>query len=111
MSDYFAGCRTPEELRQRHRALSRRLHPDAGGDARQFAEMTDEYRHRLDEMAKEAERAGDGETLRQVADMVASTLKAVAPGVASTIKSYAAAIDAVVNSAAAKTLGDIISKL
>lgn len=41
--NYFQGCATPEDFRGRYRDLSKRLHPDAGGNVADFQEMSRQY--------------------------------------------------------------------
>lgn len=41
--DYFAGLRTEEEVKLRWKALSKTLHPDAGGSSSEFAKMQAQY--------------------------------------------------------------------
>ncbi len=43
MSDYFDGCTTPAEVKERWRALARRHHPDRGGDAATFHRVKAAY--------------------------------------------------------------------
>ncbi|MHA1137992.1 MAG: J domain-containing protein [Candidatus Thorarchaeota archaeon] len=41
--DYFSGCTTQDELRSRYKNLAKTLHPDQGGDGKQFVEMLKQY--------------------------------------------------------------------
>ena len=51
--DYFAGCETKQDIKERRRNLSLDLHPDKkGGDASEFTEMMKQY----DQMLKEAKK-------------------------------------------------------
>jgi DnaJ-class molecular chaperone len=40
VADPFSDCIREKEVRVRYRELSRTAHPDAGGDAAEFAELT-----------------------------------------------------------------------
>ena len=39
MIEYFAGCRTPEEVRERYKELAKQHHPDAGGSTDTMQEI------------------------------------------------------------------------
>jgi curved DNA-binding protein CbpA len=43
MKDYFIGCKTEEEAKKLYRTLSKKFHPDAGGDAKKMAELNEQY--------------------------------------------------------------------
>lgn len=40
---YFTNCTTQEELKKEYRRLCKELHPDNGGDAREFVEMRRQF--------------------------------------------------------------------
>lgn len=41
--NYFSGCHTLAELKQRRGLYAKALHPDRGGDPEQFREMNQQY--------------------------------------------------------------------
>ncbi len=41
--DWFADCRTKEEIKKRYRELARQFHPDCGGSAEQFRALKAKY--------------------------------------------------------------------
>ncbi len=45
--DFFVGCRTKEEIRQRYKALSKAYHPDAGGDTETFQTLQNQYQEKM----------------------------------------------------------------
>ena len=40
---YFSKCKTKEDARKRFKILVKKMHPDNGGNAKQFIEMKEEY--------------------------------------------------------------------
>lgn len=58
----FDRCKTFVEVCQRKSTLSKLLHPDRGGDALLFGEMTAEARERIDELSEQplGGKKGDG---------------------------------------------------
>lgn len=40
---YFTNCTTQEELKKEYRRLCKELHPDNGGDAKEFVKMREEF--------------------------------------------------------------------
>ncbi len=54
---YFDNCKTTEELKEQHRSYVKLLHPDKGGNAREFADMQAEY-EAWEEPKKEQEYSG-----------------------------------------------------
>lgn len=47
-TNYFFGCETAEELKKEYHKLSRKLHPDNGGNEEQFKEMQAEFTRMFD---------------------------------------------------------------
>ena len=43
MKNWFADCRTEEQVKERFHKLAKELHPDNGGDAEQFKEMRNAF--------------------------------------------------------------------
>lgn len=83
---YFDGCDTPESVKSRYRELARRLHPDAGGDARAFAELGRQYALALQWAGRRAGRKGDYEEMRECAAMLADLLLNAAPGLGVSVR-------------------------
>lgn len=50
--DYFAGCYTREDLKERYRELAQKLHPDKGGTDLEFAEMSEQFNKLLKEKSE-----------------------------------------------------------
>ena len=44
---YFTDCTDKEQVRQRYKKLAKELHPDVGGDEKEFQEMKRQYEQRL----------------------------------------------------------------
>ena len=53
---------TADDLRRRYRELSRRYHPDKGGDNEIMAQINDEYQKALEELSAIAASKGDRES-------------------------------------------------
>jgi len=47
MSGWFSSIDDVVSLKEEYRRLSKKLHPDAGGDAEEFGAMKDEFQARL----------------------------------------------------------------
>jgi hypothetical protein len=45
--DYFRDCSSEEEVKARYRELAKSFHPDRGGSADEFAELSNQYKERL----------------------------------------------------------------
>lgn len=58
---YFADCKTAEELKKAYRVWAKRLHPDLGGDEKEFVKMRNEF-ERLWERLKNVHQNLKGET-------------------------------------------------
>ena len=48
---FFDDCSNNEELRERYLVLVKELHPDTGGDGKQFAEMQRQYDEQIKTLA------------------------------------------------------------
>lgn len=83
---YFDGCGTPESVKTRYKELAKRLHPDAGGDARAFAELGRQYALALQRAGRRAEREGDYEAMGECAAMLADILHKAAPGIGESVR-------------------------
>ena len=58
---YFSECKTIEDVKSTYRKLAMKLHPDCGGSAQAFTEMSAEYKVAF-ERFKNVFRNKDGET-------------------------------------------------
>lgn len=58
---YFEDCHTCEDVKQTYKRLAKQLHPDCGGNAEQFKEMSAEY-ERAFEAFKNIHVDAQGET-------------------------------------------------
>ncbi len=54
--NYFAGCRTLAELKQRRSLYAKALHPDRGGDPEQFKAMERQYEQAQQTLAQRQNR-------------------------------------------------------
>lgn len=52
--NYFYGCETVEDCKQRYKELSKTLHPDMGGKAEEFNEMFDQYQEAIADITAES---------------------------------------------------------
>lgn len=50
-ADYFAGCKTKEEIKKKYRSLCKMFHPDTGGDIKVMQEIN-RQKDRLDKQYK-----------------------------------------------------------
>ena len=58
---YFSECKTIEDVKSLYRKLAMKLHPDCGGSAQAFTEMSAEYKVAFERL-KNVFRNKDGET-------------------------------------------------
>lgn len=49
--NHFENIKNVEDLKARYKLLAKELHPDKGGDQKEFQEMIDEYTSKLEELA------------------------------------------------------------
>lgn len=77
--DYFNGCDTPEEMKERYRVLAKQFHPDRGGNAEDFRELKAQYEKRLQELAAKASAAGDLERWGEFAALLSDAVKLAFP--------------------------------
>lgn len=79
MQNYFEGYDTPETIRRRYFDLSKKLHPDKGGDANLFAEMNRQYQNALQSLGRKARREQDAALSQSYARLLAEGLSIFAP--------------------------------
>lgn len=86
MQNYFEGYDTPETIRRRYFDLSKKLHPDKGGDATLFAEMNRQYQNALRSLGRKARREQDAALSQSYARLLAESLSLFTPQIARFIK-------------------------
>ncbi len=59
MTSYFYDCKTNEEAKKKFRELSKKLHPDNGGNGTEFSQMKEQY-DRFNEEAEKEYHGGFG---------------------------------------------------
>jgi len=66
---------TPESLKRRYRALSKRYHPDRGGSDDIQAQINDQYQKALKQLFVMASGKGDHETANEVKHLIVQHLR------------------------------------
>lgn len=71
MRKYFVSVKNVEELKREYRKLAKRLHPDLGGNEKEFIAMKDEY----DMLFEELKTKKDGENNGRFQEIIDELLK------------------------------------
>lgn len=83
---YFDGLDTPDGVKSRYKELAKRLHPDAGGDARAFAELGRQYALALQRAGRRAGGKDDYKEMGEYAAILAEFLGKAAPGLGVSVR-------------------------
>ena len=81
MRKYFSECKTAEDVKRTYKEWAKKLHPDCGGDAEQFKEMSAEYERAFEELktvhvnaSGETYTKETNETAKQYSDIINSII-------------------------------------